>query len=209
MAVVIVVGVSLAYLNEQIFRDYYVVEDGVLEYFTAFLLFCSAMISLWRLSVVRHSKGWWFLATTGLTFLIMLFGAGEEISWGQRIFNIQSGEFFAENNAQKETNLHNLTVNGVKINKLVFGKMLTLFLVLFYLVLPFLYRRKAGVQKVFDRLYIPVPKTHHGIAMLMAGLSILLVASGKKGELNEVCLSVMFFLTVYQPLNHHIYAKEA
>jgi len=139
----------------------------------------------------------------------MLFGAGEEISWGQRIFDIHSGEFFAENNAQKETNLHNLRVNGVNINKLIFGKILTLFLVLYYLVLPSLYTRKAGVQRFFDRRYIPVPKKHHGVAALAAGISIMLVASSKQGELNEVCLSVMFFVTLYQPLNQHIYWKKA
>lgn len=208
MAVMIVIGVILASVNEQVYRDAYVAEDGVLEYFTAVLLFCSAMLSLWRLVLIRRAKGAWFVATTGLVFLIMLFGAGEEISWGQRIFDIQSGEFFSNNNRQRETNLHNLEVNGVNINKLVFGKMLTLFLVLYYLVLPPLYKRKAGVQRFFDRLYIPVPKWHHGIATLLAGLSILLVASGKKGELNEVCLSIMFFLTLYEPLNKHIYRKD-
>ena len=41
--------------------------------------------------------------------LIFIFGAGEEISWGQRIFNVESSEYFLENNAQGETNLHNMT----------------------------------------------------------------------------------------------------
>lgn len=205
MAVVILLGVILAYLDEQNFRDNYVGEDGVLEYFTAILLFASAMMSLKRLLVTGLKKGWIFVVMTGLVFLIMLFGAGEEVSWGQRIFNIQSGEFFQNNNGQKETNLHNLHVNGVNINKLIFGKMLTLFLVLYYLILPQVYMRSESVRRIFDRLYIPVPKAHQGIATLIAGLSILLVASGKKGELNEVCLGTVFFLTLYAPLNPIIY----
>lgn len=209
MAAMIVLGVILAYLDEQNFRDNFVGEDGVLEYFTALGLFASAVLSLKRLLKTGFAKGGIFVLTTGLAFLVMLFGAGEEISWGQRIFSIQSGEFFSANNAQQETNLHNLTVNGVNINKLIFGKMLTLFLVLYYLVLPTLYLRREAVKKAVDRLFIPVPKRHLGVAMLIAGLSILLVASGKKGELNEVCLSIFFFLTLYTPLNRHIYSDPA
>lgn len=45
-------------------------------------------------------------------FFVLLALAGfytvmEEISWGQRIFGIESPPFFAENNVQGETNLHN------------------------------------------------------------------------------------------------------
>lgn len=35
----------------------------------------------------------------------------EEISWGQRLFDIQSSDFFLSNTLQQETNLHNLNTN--------------------------------------------------------------------------------------------------
>lgn len=38
----------------------------------------------------------------------MIFIGGEEISWGQRLFNFQTSEFFFLRNYQNETNLHNL-----------------------------------------------------------------------------------------------------
>ena len=56
----------------------------------------------------------------------LFFGAGEEISWGQRIFHIESSKFFNENNSQKETNLHNMIVDGVKLNKLIFSNLLSI-----------------------------------------------------------------------------------
>ena len=208
MALVIVVGIIWAALDDTSFGAYYVPEDGVLEYFTAILLLATSILSVQRLVTQRSGKARMFAITTGFIALIMFFGAGEEVSWGQRIFGIQSGEFFESNNAQAETNLHNLRVNGVNINKMIFGKMLTLFLVLYYLVLPSVYLRGDWVRGLLDRLYIPVPKVHHGIAALVAGLSILLVASGKKGELNEVCLSVMFFVTVFGPMNALIYQRR-
>ena len=58
---------------------------------------------------------------TMLLGLFFMFGAGEEISWGQRLFEIESSGFFDENNAQGEMNLHNLFVNDTKINKLEFS----------------------------------------------------------------------------------------
>ncbi|MFP4486403.1 MAG: hypothetical protein ACLFOC_05545 [Campylobacterales bacterium] len=40
--------------------------------------------------------------------LLAFVAALEEVSWGQHIFGFESGEFFEENNLQKETNIHNL-----------------------------------------------------------------------------------------------------
>jgi len=57
MAIVILFGIVIAYLDEQVFRDSYVPEDGLLEYFTAVLLFCSGMMSLWRLIAIRGARG--------------------------------------------------------------------------------------------------------------------------------------------------------
>ena len=48
----------------------------------------------------------------------------EEISWGQRIFGIESPEWFLKHNRQVETNVHNLVIYGVNLNKVVFGTFL-------------------------------------------------------------------------------------
>ncbi len=42
-----------------------------------------------------------------LLALACLYVAGEEISWGQRLFDIPTPEFFSAHNLQQETNLHN------------------------------------------------------------------------------------------------------
>jgi len=39
--------------------------------------------------------------------LLGIIGAGEEVSWGQRIFDVEAPVIFAKYNAQGETNLHN------------------------------------------------------------------------------------------------------
>jgi hypothetical protein len=42
--------------------------------------------------------------------MLFFFGAGEEISWGQRIFGFKTPEPLAQVNKQDELNLHNLSI---------------------------------------------------------------------------------------------------
>ncbi|MCL2451890.1 hypothetical protein FWD20_03435 [Candidatus Saccharibacteria bacterium] len=60
-----------------------------------------------------------------LIILILILMAGEEISWGQRIFGWSTPEFFLENNSQRETNFHNLATQLFQ-NVLYFGGWLLL-----------------------------------------------------------------------------------
>ncbi len=208
MVIIVCVGMYFAVTDEDFFQQSYVVEDGFLEYLTAVFLFASAVTCLLRLCKHGTSKGGTFVAMTALIFLLMFFGAGEEISWGQRIIGIETGEFFAENNKQNETNLHNLMYNGVNLNKLIFGKVLALFLIVYYLILPFLYLKNARIQGLANRFFIPIPKVHTGLFLALIGIVIALIPSSKNAELNEVCVSIIFFLTILLPQNLHIFDQS-
>ena len=78
-------------------------EDGVVENLTSLFLLAASFVSIFR--AVRYRKaqkpGLWVFTAVMLAFLFF-FAAGEEISWGQRIFGIQSSEFFLEHNKQAE-----------------------------------------------------------------------------------------------------------
>jgi len=60
-----------------------------------------------------------------LVILVLVVMAGEEISWGQRIFHWSTPENWAAINAQRETNLHNLATQLFQ-NTLYFGGWLLL-----------------------------------------------------------------------------------
>ena len=79
-------------------------EDQTVEYGTAIMLLCVSLLCLFRLFTMSKGKSITWKIGVFLFSLLFLFGAGEEISWGQRIFGIESGEYFMQNNAQKETN---------------------------------------------------------------------------------------------------------
>lgn len=83
-------------------------EDGAIEDLEFAVLIAAAAVTgaiAWKLW--RNSKKFWALIYAGAALGFILIG-GEEISWGQRIFGVQTSDFFKENNKQKETNLHNL-----------------------------------------------------------------------------------------------------
>lgn len=85
-------------------------EDSLLEtiqtlfYFTAGILFL-----LVSRNYFKNKQQLFSLFFIGLS-LLMIFVAGEEISWGQRIFSIETPENLAQINLQNETTIHNIDI---------------------------------------------------------------------------------------------------
>ncbi|MFZ4712526.1 MAG: hypothetical protein ACOYL6_02330 [Bacteriovoracaceae bacterium] len=194
-------GLILCLLNKEYYEGVYAKEDSYLEYLTVYALFLSAQTCFLRLFKLRKKKQALFLFCTLCACGIFLFGAGEEISWGQRIFNIQSSDYFAQNNSQGETNLHNLVVEGKKVNKIIFGTGLGIVVATYLLLLPLLYRKKQQVKVWIDKLGIPVAKNHHILAYALLFAIVSLIPSSKRGEVLELGGCMIFYLMLSFPLN--------
>lgn len=200
-----VIGVYFAYTDLLFFEGTYVREDGFIEWLTVLALLFGAFTSWKRALIVKNSKGLLFLFSLIIFGCVFLFGAGEEISWGQRIFEIESPEFFKKHNSQMETNFHNLIIEGKKINKIIFGLALGIGIVFYFLVLPVLYTKFEKVKKLINNFAIPLPKLGHIIAyMILFGL-VSITPSGKKGELLEFGGCCLFSLMIFFPRNREIF----
>lgn len=102
--------VSLLYaknVNPLLYRQL-IKEDGLIEYLTFFNYLLAFFVGLLMANTFRRQGRKILFALYFLLSLFFVFVAGEEISWGQRIFNIRPPAFFLENSFQWETNLHNL-----------------------------------------------------------------------------------------------------
>jgi len=204
---IVIFGLGIYYANTDLtyFDEVYTVEDGFVENGSAVFLFISSMLLLYRFfKLFKHKGLFWKVGILGLAF-IFFFGAGEEISWGQRIFNVQSSEYFIENNAQGETNLHNLVVNDTKINKLIFSQLLTVVLVIYLIITPFLYRKFEWVKSLANKFAVPIVQWHHTISFLIGTLLLVFISSNRKWEIYELAFSVIFLLIFIKPLNKEIY----
>ncbi len=195
-------GFVWSYVDHDSFKQYYVIEDGFTEWSTVVFLLIGLYVCVRRVWLLKGQRPMLFLFMTSLLALFFFFGAGEEISWGQRIFHVQSSEFFAHNNAQGETNLHNLVINGVKLNKVIFGAGIGVLLFLYLAVLIPLYRYKDGVKKFVDKFAVPIAQNYQIIAYVVLLVLVQgLMASSKKGEMLEFAGSIIFLLNVAYPYN--------
>ena len=195
-------GILIAFFSPDSFKHQFVVEDGFIEWLTVITLLIAFVVCVYRVITLWSKKRWLFLTMTALLALVLLFVAGEEISWGQRILNIDSSEFFLENNAQRETNLHNMRVNGVKINKIIFTYGLGVILLTYWLLLTPLYHKNDIAQRWLDNLAAPIPHKHQIIAYFILVFAIqALVLSSKRGELLECCGVLLFLVNILYPYN--------
>ena len=80
-------------------------DDTLFENGTAFLFFLTALLLFAISAVGRDVPSRWFYILSTLAFV---FAAGEEISWGQRIFGLVTPDFLRAINSQRELNIHNI-----------------------------------------------------------------------------------------------------
>ena len=130
-------GVFLGLVNEDYFHHVYTAEDGLLEWLTVLALGAVAVVLAGRLWKYRRSFNWRQRSVLAALVVLATFGAGEEISWGQRLLGIETSEFFLDHNRQQEINLHNLVVGDLSVNKDIFSKgILLIFLVYLGVIKP-------------------------------------------------------------------------
>ena len=201
IAVVMVISIGVHLWDSDYFTLVYAFEDGPVEYATAVFLFISSLVMF---SNARSLSGKGLRGAAILTAfygLLFFLAAGEEISWGQRIFGWESGEFFKENNKQSETNFHNLIVGGQHLTKVVFGTGLTLVILTYLVVLPPLYSRVGFLQRLADRLVVPVPGMRHLWFALVTSIIIGVMDQSRRWEVYELIFSLLMLSIFLWPQN--------
>lgn len=206
VAIIILIAFIFFYWNTH-FLDVYLDEDGPMEWLTVAGLLAGFFVCAYRFINLLKTKSWWFLTVTLVLGVLLFIAAGEEISWGQRIFGIQSSEYFLKHNAQGETNIHNLVVNGVKINKLVFSTILIAALGVYLVIMPLLYKTKTGFKNLIDNCGIPIAKTYQVFSFLVVFSISSLLHHDRNPELLEAGAAALFFLIILHPFNKYIFRK--
>lgn len=209
LLVTVIYGLYI-YATDAATFDYLVAEDSFYENLTSIFLFLASFTLLYKFVTYQKYRGIYWKIGILLMAVALFFGGGEEISWGQRIFDIQSSDFFRQNNAQEETNLHNMVVEGVKLNKIIFSNLMSMCFGIYFLVVPVLWKKSAKMKVFIDRFGISVPKPIHVIGFIVITLLILIpVQHGRKWEMWEYAFALVMFLIVYNPWNSaEIFSKD-
>lgn len=144
-------------------------EDGIFESLGALALFaCAAICAViaWR---GRATSG--RLPTLVLSGLVVVFfvGGAEEISWGQRIFGLETPDRLADVNRQEEITLHN--IEGASS---LAGPLFNLFWLTFGVLVPMAAALSSRFRALAARA-VPVLPVAVG-ALLLANYALLKVA---------------------------------
>jgi hypothetical protein len=204
----IVTGFILVFNDRPQFLQF-TVEDGIVEWLTVLGLLLGAFVAFKRVVTLRHKKGVVFLVASFLLGLVLIFGAGEEISWGQRILGLKSPEYFKEHNAQGETNLHNLVLGGIRLNRWIFSIGLTVVLGSYILLVPFLYRTKNWMRRFVNYCGIPLPRAYQIVAFIIVWALTELMPDGKRAEIAEEGTALLLYLIIAFPMNQKTFEQNS
>jgi hypothetical protein len=152
-------------------------EDSFFEWLTALFYFIAAVLLV---ATFKKNKNIFLL----LLALVLFFGAGEEISWGQRIFGFATPEEINKINVQHEFNIHNMIVfdgktmnGGVKRGLSRFLEMdllFKIFTIVFGIALPFCVYHFKAISSLSQKFKIPVPPISIGVFFLISWLVLKL-----------------------------------
>ena len=196
---IIVSTVFLFYYSSSLY-NLFVEEDGIIEYSTAIFLLS---VSIYLINKLLKTVKVISTKNIGIVLfsIIFFFGFGEEISWGQRIFNIETPQFFVENNLQSETNIHNLMIGGVKLNKLIFTNTLFFIFSFYFLAIPYLYAKRNSVKSIINKFSIVIPKYSQSIIFICSSIIIYLFDHDRISEVWECLFAFTMLITSINPLN--------
>jgi hypothetical protein len=185
-------------------------EDHFFEWLTAIFFLLASAIFFFT-----------FLRTKNLFFLVlaivMFIGAGEEVSWGQRIFGFKTPEGLKEVNVQREFTFHNIAIfQGVDshnnpryglIRLLEINFLFRLCTMLCGIILPFCAYHFKFLSRITMKIRLPIPPISIGIFFFLNWItyrvlhnSILPADSPKQyvdaaGEIFE-CISAFILLLI-------------
>jgi hypothetical protein len=200
-------AIYLSKTNLDRFHEWFVIEDGPIEWLTVVGLVLAAGICFYRIGILRPFRSKIFLLSLLFQGIVFLFGAGEEISWGQRIFDVQSGAFFQQHNSQGETNIHNLILSGKSVNRLIFGTVLGIFIALYFIALPLLYRRVEQVKFWVNELALPLPRLEYTVLYLVIFGLTQLIDGHRSGEILEFSGVWVFVMVLLVPNNKEVFSR--
>ena len=104
---VVLTGIGTGLVSKELYK-WFIDEDRVAENVQVLAYVLSCFMSLWIAIQLRkvNRNGFALLYLCAAAGLFLT--AGEEISWGQRLFSWQTPQLMAEINRQQETTLHNI-----------------------------------------------------------------------------------------------------
>ena len=168
--------------------DFFCQEDGFVEYSEAFLyLFAGGFFAY--MGAHKGFRNLWYWG-----YALLFFGVcGEEVSWGQRIYNIATPGSLAASNLQGEINLHN--IDGLHQHHHLYGLLVC---GVIWFVIPMTDRFLPFFRDLYRRFNMPIfPLWTAPLPILGSIFMIVPRMLGKNifnfDEMGELYMAMAFF----------------
>lgn len=190
----VAIALVILHFTHPDFVAYLTDEDGWFEGSSAILYGLAAVACLMGLRQPRSPRSlWrlWCLLFATLFFLV----AGEEISWGQRIWGIATPSSLESVNVQQELNFHNIDGIHQHIRLLA-----VLFISAVCIAIPTLAQVNLSFRQLLERFAVPVFPIYYSSLMVIALLFMVIprLVNGRENfaldEIGELYLSIAFCL---------------
>ena len=204
VSIILVLILSYSFLNFS--PDNIVVvwgkEDGFFEWLTALCYFISFLLLV---LIYKKNKNIFIL----FLGIVMFFGAGEELSWGQRIFGFATPEAVNQVNVQHEFNLHNTVLFDSRhldmklktgIEKLFeMNFLLKLFFACFGILLPICIYHVKIISNFIYKFKVPVPPISLGLFFSISWflMKFSLTGNRSEGSVNRAGSEIAEFIGSY------------
>jgi len=192
-------------------------ENHFFEVGTAILLFIAMILFFLTFTT---SKNIFIL----LVSIILLFGAGEEINWGQQLFEFKTPQKMIEVNVQKEFNVHNIEIfntnNFDKTHKKGWNRLLEinflyrLFIMTFGIIIPVLSASVRNADRILKKIKFPIVPISIGIFFLVSWLffefTVQNLPKGKSEDYYASAQEIFEFLTafIFAEIGYYFYSTK-
>lgn len=163
-------------------------EDGVVEYLSVAFWLIGILFAIVIILKIKYKKKIVAFVLLSVCFISL----GEEISWGQRIFNIETPDVIANANRQSELNFHNLYmlsggstwINFFKTGEFDYQQIIdaqNLFrigLIIFFFLFPLISKTKYGA-KILSKIGYYKPDNYFTILLWSVIVFTFLITIGK------------------------------
>jgi len=190
-------------------------EDGFFETLTAIFFLITSIFFFIKFHKEKTGNDFLFLKTKKNYFFLILgivffLGFGEEISWGQRIVNIETPETLKKINTQNEINIHNLIIfdktdaEGQSKSFLAkfwnIERLFSLFWFFYCVLIPVFEKYSLAISRWLKKIHLPVIPIWLGIFFmanhLISKIIELMVAANLDQPIVEIkeCNYAFLFL---------------
>ncbi len=207
LLIIVFFAIYLARTDKAYFETNLAVQGGFFQCLIFGTILFASIMCFYRASILKPFRGGTFSGCLIFMGIIFLAFALDEISWGQVFFDFASPEFFASRNLHGKMNIHHLVIGGFHVNDIIFTLAIKILATLYFLILPFSYKRFDRLKSYVNRYAIPLPRYTHTAAYAVIALLMSLIPSDLRYIVFELCFYWILVLMMYNPLNDEVFSR--